>query len=114
MSETGNIATDDKNVAMLTHLSGILVGVFGSLIIWLIHKDKQEKAFVNEQAKEALNFQITVMLACLVAFVASFIVIGFFLFPVIFIANIVFCVLAAIATSNGQSYRYPIAVRLVK
>jgi len=113
-ASTESIATDDKNVAMLTHLSGLMFGFLGGLIIWLVHKDKPDKAFINQQAKEALNFQLTVMLACMAAFIASFVLIGLFLFPVIFIANIVFCILAAVAVSNGKNYRYPIALRLVK
>ncbi|MDR2016115.1 MAG: DUF4870 domain-containing protein [Burkholderiales bacterium] len=109
-----NMTSDDRNLALLAHLLGILTGFLGSLVIWLIHKDKPEKTFVNEQAKEALNFQITVFLAWIIAVASSFILIGFLLCPIIFIVNIVFCILAGVAASNGKNYRYPIALRLIK
>ncbi|MCL2590642.1 MAG: DUF4870 domain-containing protein [Betaproteobacteria bacterium] len=111
---TNNIAQDDLNVAMLAHLLGILTGLLGSLIIWLIHKDKPEKAFVNKQAKEALNFQITVLLAFIVSSMLTFIVIGFLLIFVVVIANIIFCVVAGLAARDGKDYCYPFALRLIK
>ncbi len=50
-------SSDDRNLAMLTHLSGILLGFIVPLIIWLTNKDKSDKAWLNTQAVEALNFQ---------------------------------------------------------
>ncbi|MCL2310692.1 MAG: DUF4870 domain-containing protein [Proteobacteria bacterium] len=111
---TNNVSSDDRNLAMLAHLLGIITGFIGSLVIWLIHKDKPEKAFVNEQAKEALNFQITITLLWIIAFVCSFIVVGIFLMPIIILLNLIFCILAGIAASGGKDYRYPFAVRLIK
>ena len=104
---------DEKTLALITHLSGIVAGFIVPLIIWLINKDKPEKAFLISQSKEALNFQITVLLAWIVAMVLSFLLIGFLLYPVILIGNIVFCILAGIKANNGESYRYPVAIRLV-
>lgn len=103
---------DENNLAMLAHLLGIFTGFIGALVIWLIKKD--ESAFVAEQAKEALNFQITMALAFIVCWLLAFIIIGALLMPLLFIANLVFCILGAVASSKGQSYRYPVAVRLVK
>ena len=104
---------DEKTLALITHLSGIVAGFIVPLIIWLINKDKPEKAFLISQSKEALNFQITVLLSWIVAMVLSFLLIGFLLYPVILIGNIVFCILAGIKANNGESYRYPVAIRLV-
>ena len=109
-----NASADDRNVVMLTHLSVILFGFLGSLVVWLMHKDKPEKAFVSEQAKEALNFQITVLIAYAVSSVLMFILIGFLLVFAIVILNLVFCILAGVAASNGQNYRYPFSLRLLK
>ncbi len=58
-------STDDRNLAMLSHLLGIVSGFVGALIIWSLKKD--QSAFVDEQGKEALNFQITVMIAFVVS-----------------------------------------------
>jgi len=110
----GNVSQDDLNLAMLAHMLGIVAGFLSGLIIWLMHKDKPEKAFVNKQAKEALNFQITMSLAYIVASLTMVIVIGLILFPVLIIANIVFCIMAGLAAKDGKDYRYPFALRLIK
>ena len=109
-----DVQAEDKTLALITHLSGIIAGFIVPLIIWLINKDKPEKAFLISQSKEALNFQITVLLSWIVAMVLSFLLIGFLLYPVILIGNIVFCILAGIKANNGESYRYPFALRLIK
>jgi uncharacterized protein len=105
-------SNDDRNIAMLAHLLGIFTGFIGALVIWLIKKD--ESSFINDQAKEALNFQITVAIGFCAAWVLAFILIGFLLVPAIMVANFIFCILAAIAASKGTLYRYPFALRLVK
>ena len=106
-------SADDRNLAMLTHLSGILFSVIVPLIMWLVHKDKPEKHFLVEESKEALNFQITVLIAWVVAGVLSVIAIGLLLMPLIWIGNVILCILAAIQVSKGQSYRYPLTIRLI-
>jgi len=105
-------SNDDRNLAMLAHLLGIVSGFIGALIIWLIKKD--QSAYIDEQAKEALNFQITMVIAFVVSWILMFVLIGMFLMPLLMIANLVFCILAAVAVSNGKHYRYPVALRLLK
>lgn len=107
------VSSDDRTMAMLAHLLGILTAFIGPLVIWLINKDKPEKAFVNDQAKEALNFQITVTIAYIVASALSVILIGLLLIPVIMIANLVLCILAGLKANEGVAYRYPFALRLI-
>lgn len=104
---------EDRTIALITHLSGIIASFIVPLIIWLINKDKPEKAWITGQAKEALNFQITIILAWFVAIVLSFIAIGFLLYPVIWIGNLVFCILAGVASNKGEDYRYPVSIRLI-
>lgn len=105
-------STDDRNLAMLAHLLGIVSGFVGALIIWLIKKD--QSPFVDEQGKEALNFQITVLIGIVGSWILMFVLIGMLLMPLLLIANLVFCILAAVAVSKGQHYRYPLAIRLLK
>jgi uncharacterized Tic20 family protein len=105
-------SNDDRNLAMLAHLLGIVSGFIGALIIWLIKKD--QSAFINEQGKEALNFQITVMIGYVIAWILMYVLIGILLIPVLMICNLVFCILAAVAVSKGEHYRYPIVLRLLK
>lgn len=102
---------DECNLAMLAHLLGIFSGFVGALIIWLMKKD--ESGFVADEAKEALNFQITIAIALVASIMLKFVLIGFVLFPLVFIANFVFCLLAALTVAKGKAYRYPLALRLL-
>lgn len=111
---SGAASQEDKTLALLTHLSGIILSFIVPLIIWLINKDKADKAFLNDQAKEALNFQITIAIAWLIAAVLSAVLIGFLLYPVILLVNLIFCILAGIKANEGVAYRYPFALRLIK
>lgn len=107
----GAPTSDERNLAILAHLLGILVWFVGALVIWLIKKDDSD--YVADQSKEALNFQITITLLNVVAGIATLIAIGCFLLPVIFVVNVVFCIIAAIAASKGERYRYPLSIRLI-
>ena len=82
------VSQNAKNMAMLCHLLGIFTCFIGPLIIWLLKKD--EDAFIDSQGKEALNFQITVTLASIVAGALSCIFIGILLMPVIGVLDLVF------------------------
>ena len=105
---------DDRSLAMLTHLSGILFGFIVPLIIWLINKDKTYKEWLNQQAKEALNFQILVFIAIFASSILVVILIGFLLLPVVGLANLILCIMAGMAANRGENYRYPFSLRLVK
>ncbi len=104
-------SNNDKNIVTITHLGGILFSFVPSLIVWLLKKDDSE--YIAAQAKEALNFQITLLLAQFVAYVLIFILVGFLLLGLIWIFNIVFCIIAAISSSKGENYRYPLTLRLI-
>ena len=106
------ITQDSKNMAMLCHLLGLFTGFIGPLILWLIKKD--EDSYIDQQGKEALNFQITVVLATIVSVPLSFVCIGFILIIAVGIMDIVCSIMACIAASKGEDYRYPITLRLVK
>ncbi len=110
----GEASSEDRTLALLTHLSGIILGFIVPLVLWLVNKDKADKAFLNDQAKEALNFQITVAIAWVIAVVLSAIAIGFLLYPVIWIINLIFCIIAGMKANEGVAYRYPFALRLIK
>jgi len=98
---------------MLSHLTG-LVGFIGPLVVWLIKKE--EFPFVDEQGKEALNFQITMLIYFIVAGLTTFICIGFVLTPAVWVADVVFLIIAAIKANDGYHYRYPwpLIIRLIK
>lgn len=102
---------DSKNIALLTWIGTLLFGFIPGMILYLVKKDD---AYILDQAKESLNWSITAILAYIIAFVLSFIVIGAFLIPVIGICHLVFCIMGVIATSKGNNFRVPVAVRLIK
>lgn len=104
-------SNDDKNIVTITHLGGILFSFIPSLVVWLLKKNDSE--YIAAQAKEALNFQITLLLAQFVAYVLIFILVGFLLLGLIWVFNIVFCIIAAISSSKGEYYRYPLTLRLI-
>lgn len=103
--------TDDTTLAMVSHLLGLLTGFLGPLVMYLVKRD--ESPYVRDQAAEALNFQLTLMIAYVAASVLMFVFIGFLLLPLIWIGSVVFMVLAAVAANRGESYRYPMSVRFV-
>jgi uncharacterized protein len=110
-SNTGAPSNDDKNIATVTHLGGTVFSFIPALIVWILKKD--DSAYLSDQAKEALNFQITILIATFIASILIWLLIGFALLPIIFLVNIVFCIIAAIATSKGETYRYPFCLRLI-
>jgi uncharacterized Tic20 family protein len=103
---------EDRNLAMLAHILGIVTGWLGPLIIYLVAGP--DKPFAKKQGAEALNFQITVLIAYIASWVLMFVMIGFVLFPVVWIVSLIFSIMAAVAVNKGEDYRYPIALRLIK
>lgn len=93
------------------HLGGV-VGFLPSLIIWLIFKDRGP--FTNTEAKEALNFQITILIAYVVGSILTVILIGVFIVWAAWIVSVVFSIIAFLKAKDGQHYRYPFAIRLIK
>ena len=111
---TGEAPQDQRTLALVAHLLGIFTGFIGALIVWLVNKDDAQKGFVNDQAKEALNFQITLLIASFVSGILTLLLIGFLMLAAIGIANLVFSIIAAMKANNGEAYRYPFTLRLIK
>jgi uncharacterized Tic20 family protein len=119
MSDNPQVSKEELNWAMYCHLAALagfvvpLGNVLGPLIVWLIKKDTMP--LVDQQGKEALNFQITVLIACIVSALLIVVVIGFLLLLIVGIGALVLTIMAAVKVSNGQlDYKYPFALRLIK
>lgn len=110
-TNTATPSDDEKNIATVTHLGGTVFSFIPALIVWVLKKD--DSAYISDQAKEALNFQITILMAQFVAGVLAIILIGFVFIGIIWLANVVLCIIAAISTSKGEKYRYPLTLRLI-
>ena len=129
-SADGGVSADERQWAMFAHLSAILGGLvtagwafslgcfIGPLVIWMMKKDTMP--FVDDQAKEALNFNITVAIIFFGLFVLTLVTLGIGalltvpLMIIVGIAWLVFTIIAAIKANQGERYRYPMTLRLVK
>jgi uncharacterized Tic20 family protein len=119
--ESKEVNKDARMWAMFCHLGGLAAllpilpvvgGIIAPLIIWQIKKD--EHPFVDEQGKEAVNFQISILIYELVAGLLVFLCVGAFLLFAVMIFNIAFLVIAAIKANDGFHYRYPLCIRFIK
>ena len=111
-------STESRNMAMAAHLSAFagwfvpLGNIAGPLIVWLWKGS--ESPFVDEQGKEALNFQISMTIYMAIAGLLVFVLIGFVLLPILAVIEIVVVILAAVHCNRGEAYRYPFCLRFVK
>ena len=108
---TTPVKSDSNTIAALTWVGGIFFGFIPSLIVFLLKKDDP---FVLEHAKEALNWSITVMIGYAIIAVLTVILVGFLGIFLLGLANVVFCIIAAITASKGEAYRLPYVLRLIK
>lgn len=110
--------SSERSMAMLGHLAGYagLAFPFGSLLgpflVYILKRD--ESAYIEDQAREALNFQITIMLAFLVSIPLMFIAIGFVTMLVAGVWWLVGTAIGATKANAGEWYRYPATIRFVK
>ncbi|NNF96728.1 MAG: DUF4870 domain-containing protein [Halobacteria archaeon] len=108
-----------RNMAMAVHLTALIawVGVplghiIGPLVVWLTQKDKSE--FIDKHGRESLNFQLSITLYTLIAFVLSIVFIGFLLLLAIFVMHLTLSIIAAMRANEGEYYRYPMTIRFLR
>jgi len=113
-TQSGNVRTWCV-ACHLSALAGFVLPAFGHvlgpLIVWLIKRGDSPE--IDAHGKEALNFQISMLIYNLVAGVLCLVLIGFALLAVLHILNVVFVIIAALKASEGQMYRYPLTIRLI-
>lgn len=111
------LTPDERNWGMFCHLSifsGLLIpsaNIIAPLVIWLLKR--KEMPFVDYNGKEALNFQITYLIAFIVSSVLTTILIGFLMLAVLVPAWVILTIIATVKASNGEYYRYPLILRLL-
>ncbi len=128
--QTSGLSSEERQWAMFAHLSALVGGILtsgwagslgcfiGPLIIWMVKKDTMP--FVDDQGKEALNFNITVGLIFLALLLLSIVTLGIGLiiaipgWIIVGIAWLVFTIIAGIKANEGVAYRYPLTLRLIK
>jgi uncharacterized Tic20 family protein len=103
---------DEKTWSVLVHVGGIFLQWIAPLIGYLLLKDRGP--FVRYNMVAALNFQLTLLIAYVVGVATTFFLVGILILLAASVLGIVFSILAAIATNNGQYYRYPFAIDFVR
>ena len=109
---------EEKTMGMIAHLlgfAGLAVpfgSVIGPLVVYLVKRD--ESAFIEDQAREALNFQIWTGIAMVASAVLIFVGVGIVLLPLVALGWLVGTIVGAIRAKDGEWYRYPWTVRLIK
>lgn len=115
---TTAISQQERQMAMFTHLAAFagfvipLGHIIGPLVLWLIKRETMP--FVDEQGKEALNFNITVTIAGIVCAVLMLVLIGYFLMVALMVLWFVFVLIATIKSGEGVAYSYPFSLRFIK
>jgi uncharacterized protein len=116
--DTVAVDQEVRNTAVAAHLStlaGLMVpfgSIIGPLAVWLTRRDRDP--FIDDTGREALNFGISIAIYGLVALVAALMLVGIPLLIAGMIAWVVLACLAAVKASQGQAYRYPLTLRLVR
>jgi len=109
-TDPGYVPTsEEKTMAILSHVLCIVAWFLPPLIIYLVKKD--ESSYVAAHAKESLNFQITM---CLAVIVLAITIIGLFLLWVVGLVATIFIIIATIKASENKLYRYPLTIRFIK
>ena len=117
--ETSTSSRDVRTWNVLCHataLAGFFVPwaghILGPLIVWLAKRNDSPE--IDENGKESLNFQISMLIYNVIAGVLCLVLIGFILLAILHILNLVLVIVASIQTSEGKLYRYPMTIRLIK
>lgn len=104
--------SDERMWATLVHVGGIVIGFIAPLLGYLLLKDRS--AFVAQNSKNALNFQITVVIGYVIGSVLTIVLIGFLVLLAVWIVSIVFSIVAAVAANRGEVYKYPLTIAFIK
>ncbi len=108
-------SSNSRNLAMLIHLSAFVafVGIpslIGPLVVWLLNRDDP---YVEAQAKDALNFNISFFLYGLVAAISIILLVGIIALPAVVVTWFVLVIVASVKAANGEDYGYPFTIQFV-
>jgi len=100
----------ERTLGILSHVLGLFTSFIGPLIVYLVAED----AFSKNQAKEALNWQFSLIIYSIISAILMIVLIGFLLIIALGVMNLVFSIIAAIKASEGNTYQYPLTIRFFK
>jgi len=107
----GKTKQEENTLGMLAHLLGLFTGFIAPLIIYLLAEDKK---LAKENARHALNFQISLIIYWIISFVLVFLIVGIFLMIAIGIFELIVVIIACIKASAGEIYQYPLEIQFIK
>ncbi|MFP4117977.1 MAG: DUF4870 domain-containing protein [Candidatus Woesearchaeota archaeon] len=112
-SRTKKISDEDRMIAMLSHLLGLLIswGWLGPLIIFLVKKD--EPGIVRDNARHSLNFQLSMLIYFIVSGMLVFVFVGFPLIIVLGIFALVTPIIGSVRAYEGKVYEYPLEIKFI-
>ena len=113
------IPREARKWAMICHIIA-LVGLLGNgigfllgpLIVWMLKKE--EHPFIDEQGKEAVNFQITMFIAAFISALLVFVVVGIILLIIVGLLMTILPIIGAIKANDGEDFKYPLSIRFIK
>ncbi len=103
---------DDINLAVMMHVGGIFFNFIPSLVIYLAFADN--KPWLKEEAKDALNFELTTMIYYFVAGILVFVAIGLLLLPLLWIGNVILTIFGVINVYSGKRANFPFVIKFLR
>lgn len=94
------------------HLGGLALSWLVPVVLWLVFRERSR--MLDDHGKEAVNWQITFFIFYIISAILLLVLIGFILLPLLYVVNVIFSILAAVAAYQRRPYRYPFAIRLIK
>lgn len=114
-------AEEERTWAILVHViagglnlitGGLFAGLIGAIVVYVIFKDRGP--FIRQHATTTLNFQITLIIIDIIGLITTFLIIGFFILAAVWVVNIIFSIMGAMAASRGEPYTYPLSIKFFK
>jgi hypothetical protein len=102
--------TNNRALNILTHILALFFSFLAPLIILIVSEDKLTK----KHSREALNWQISLIIYEIISVILMLVLVGFVLLFVVEILNLIFCIMAAIRASEGNFYKYPLTIKFLK
>lgn len=100
--------SDERTWGVIMHLGNLFLNFLVPLIIWLIYRERSYT--LDQQGRTALNWAISYWIYSIVAGMLTFVLIGFIVWPVLIVVDIVFCIIAAVKAGNGEAWKYPMSI----
>jgi len=114
-----HLTSEEKNHALAAHLAPLLVALLGlgvlawAVPLWIWWNWRERSDYVHDQARESLNFRITLAVAYALSMVLIPIGVGILLVVLVLLMDALFTIIASTRANDGIRYRYPFVLRLV-